>query len=79
MKKEKLNIIRPALVCILILSLICGVIYPLIVTGISQLAFNDKANGSIISVTLKNGETVDIGSEYIAQNFTKYKEINHIK
>ncbi|MEG0132827.1 MAG: K(+)-transporting ATPase subunit C [Clostridium sp.] len=65
------KVLRPAIVCILALTVICGIIYPLAVTGISQLAFKDKANGSIISVTLEDGTKVSYGSELMAQQFTK--------
>ena len=34
----------------LVLLLICGIIYPLAMTGISQVMFGDKANGSIVEV-----------------------------
>lgn len=44
---------------------ICGLLYPLVLTGVSQLAFHDKANGSLITV---NGK--DIGSEFVGQDFT---------
>ena len=40
--------LRPALMMLLFLTLITGVFYPLLVTGISQALFPSKANGSII-------------------------------
>lgn len=54
-----------AIKILLIMTLLCGIIYPLIVTGISQLFFKEKANGSIIEV---NG--VKYGSELLGQQFT---------
>lgn len=49
----------------LVLLLICGVIYPLAMTGISQLLFHKQANGSIVYY---NGKPV--GSELLGQAFT---------
>jgi len=46
-------------------TILLGVIYPLVVTGLAQLLFKDKANGQIIR---KNGEP--IGSRIIAQPFS---------
>lgn len=69
--KKILATLRPALVCLLIFTVICGVLYTGAVTGIAQLVFPVKANGSIITVTLKDGAKKDIGSELIAQEFTK--------
>ncbi|MBL0926970.1 MAG: potassium-transporting ATPase subunit KdpC [Phycisphaerales bacterium] len=59
------SIIRPALVLFAILSMITGVIYPLGITGIAQVAFADKANGSIVNST----EGKPIGSALIGQEF----------
>lgn len=63
--------LRPVLVSFLVLTLICGVVYPVIVTSIAQIAFPNQANGSIITVTQKNGTTIDVGSALIGQTFTK--------
>ncbi len=55
----------------LVLFVICGLIYPLLLTGISQLAFANKANGSLITI---NGEIVGsslIGQEFIDSRFMK--------
>jgi len=57
--------LRPALLVAIVFTVICGVIYPLLTTGIGQAAFNDKANGSLIKV---NG--VVVGSKLIGQTFT---------
>ena len=60
--------IRPALLLLLLLTLITGVIYPLGMTGLAQALFPYQANGSLI---VKDG--VVIGSELIGQNFATEK------
>ncbi len=64
--KTLLTEIRRALVSTLILAVVCCGLYPLVVTGISQLAFKDKANGSLI--TDKDG--IVRGSTLLGQNFS---------
>ena len=56
--------IRPALVVLALLTLVTGVAYPLIVTGIAQVVFPAQANGSLI---LRDGKPV--GSGLIGQPF----------
>ncbi|OEJ55272.1 potassium-transporting ATPase subunit C [Streptomyces agglomeratus] len=58
------RLIGVGLRALLVLTLVCGVIYPLAVTGIAQGLFNDKANGSEISA---DGKVV--GSELIGQTY----------
>ena len=64
-------ILRPALVCFAVMTLLCGVLYPGVVTGIAQLVFPEKANGSIVRVALADGTVREYGSALIAQTFTK--------
>ena len=58
--------ISPGLRINIFFTLLLGIVYPLVVTGICQLAFPHQANGSLIT----QSGTV-IGSELIGQNFTK--------
>src|SRR5579863_8112900 len=58
--------ILPALRAILLMTVLTGLIYPGIVTGLAQVLFRDQANGSLI---VSNGQVV--GSRLIGQNFAK--------
>jgi len=59
------GVIRPALVLFLLLTIVTGVLYPLLVTGIAQQAFPAAANGSLI----RQGDKV-VGSQLIGQAFS---------
>jgi potassium-transporting ATPase KdpC subunit len=54
-----------ALRAVIVFSVLLGIAYPLVVTGISQVAFDDKADGSLIR---QDGEVV--GSGLLGQTFT---------
>jgi len=58
--------ISPALRINIFLTLLLGIAYPLIITGICQVAFPHQANGSLV---VAGGKV--IGSEIIGQNFTR--------
>jgi potassium-transporting ATPase KdpC subunit len=60
--------LRPALVLFVALSVLTGLVYPLAVTGIAQVAFPDKANGSLVT---QGGKVV--GSTLIGQSFSDPK------
>lgn len=64
-------ILRPALVCFAVMTLLCGVLYTAAITGIAQLAFPTQANGSVISVANADGTVQKVGSALIGQDFTK--------
>lgn len=66
MKKIIISTLKPALLVTLVLLVICGLLYPLLLTGIGQAAFNHQANSSIITV---NGK--EVGSEHVGQQFTE--------
>jgi K+-transporting ATPase ATPase C chain len=57
---------RTAILMVLALTLLTGVVYPLVVTGIAQVAFPYQANGSLVV----NSQGQVVGSELIAQGFT---------
>ena len=63
------SLFRPALMLLVLLTLVTGILYPLAITGFAQVAFAGSADGSIIE---RNG--VPVASRLIGQNFsdTKY-------
>lgn len=63
----KKNLITAILMTV-VTTVLLGIIYPLVVTGLSQVLFKDKANGQLIS---RNGEV--LGSRIIGQGFTSAK------
>lgn len=62
--------IRPALVSLIVLTIITGVLYPMLITGIAQGIFPALANGSLI----QHGDKV-IGSNLIGQQFDDPKYV----
>jgi K+-transporting ATPase ATPase C chain len=59
---------RPALVSIILLTVLTGIVYPLLVTGVSQVGMPERANGSLI---VREGKPV--GSALIGQPFSDPK------
>jgi len=60
--------LKIAIVFLVVLTVITGIIYPLVVTGVAQTVFHHKANGSLITEEGKN-----VGSELIGQPFNDPK------
>ena len=63
--KTMKNVLPRALVIFLIFTLVCGLIYTAVVTGLAQLIFPYQANGSIIEIDGKK-----YGSELLGQQYT---------
>ena len=62
----RMSYLRPALVLLILLTLITGIAYPLLTTGLAKLMFSQQANGSLVML----GDEV-VGSSLIGQNFTQ--------
>jgi K+-transporting ATPase ATPase C chain len=58
--------LKPAVMMMLVMTVLTGLVYPAMITGIAQVAFREQANGSLV---VTNGQVV--GSRLIGQNFTK--------
>lgn len=58
--------LKSGFLVMLVMTVLLGVVYPAVVTGISQVLFRDQANGSLIVV---NGQVV--GSRLLGQSFTR--------
>jgi K+-transporting ATPase ATPase C chain len=56
----------PALVMVLLFTVVTGGVYPLVVTAVAQVAFHDKANGSLVE-----RDRQPVGSSLIGQPFTR--------
>ncbi|CFQ41349.1 potassium-transporting ATPase subunit C [Yersinia frederiksenii] len=63
---NKVSYFRPALVLLILLTLITGIAYPLLTTGLAKLLFAQQANGSLAML----GDEI-VGSTLLGQNFTQ--------
>ena len=66
-RESLLQHVRSAVLMTIMLTLLFGLVYPLIMTGISQLVFPSQANGSLI----RDSSGTVIGSALLAQNFAQ--------
>jgi K+-transporting ATPase ATPase C chain len=58
--------LKPAIISVLVFTVLCGLVFPFVITGIAQVIFPHQANGSLIE---KDGKV--IGSELIGQAFSR--------
>ena len=66
MSSPIVSAIRPSIVMTVLFTALCGIAYPLALTGIGQVAMPAQANGSLV----RNGDTV-VGSALIGQGFAR--------
>lgn len=64
--RGKLRMLLVAVRMMVLCTIALGIIYPLAMTGLGQLAFSHKANGSLV----RDGQGNVVGSELLGQNFT---------
>ncbi|MFE7118039.1 potassium-transporting ATPase subunit KdpC [Streptomyces sp. NPDC057654] len=67
--RSTVRLVGAGLRAMLVLTVVCGVIYPLVVTGIAQTAFHSKANGSEVKADGKSA-----GSSLLGQTYTLDKK-----
>lgn len=63
------SVLPKALLIFVILTVICGLLFPLAITGISQLVFPNQANGSIIEVDGKKYGSTLLGQEFTGDTY----------
>lgn len=69
LKSEVKRNYGPALRLAIVSLLLCGLVFPLVVTGFAQVLLHDQANGSLAHLNGSNGRAV--GSYIVAQNFSQ--------
>lgn len=65
LRKELKQGLSPALRLAIVSMILCGLVFPLVITGLAQVLFPYQANGSIATLNNRN-----VGSNLIAQDFT---------
>lgn len=68
-RQNLLRQIRPAIVLVLVLTVITGIIYPVVTTGIAQFVFPSQANGSLVYVSGKPVASSLIGQYWTAPQY----------
>ena len=66
-----IDTLRPAVILIVALALLTGLVFPLAMTGVAQIAFPSQANGSLV----RDGDRI-VGSSLIGQSFTTARYFN---
>lgn len=64
-----MKVAKKALICIVVFTVLCGAVYPVVITGASQLLFKDKANGSIIEVNSKKYGSILLGQQFTGDKY----------
>jgi K+-transporting ATPase ATPase C chain len=65
-QEKRRSVYRPVIAVAVLSLLMCGLLFPLVVTGIAQVAFPSQANGSLVQVGNRT-----VGSYYIDNGFTR--------
>lgn len=66
-----MKILKQSIIVSLVLFLLCGIVYPYLMTGIANVFFKEKAQGSLVYVDNK-----PVGSSLIGQQFTEDKYLH---
>lgn len=64
--KSFMNYFKNALICTIVLGVLCSVVYPAALTLAGQAFFPKQANGSLITVQV-DGQEQTVGSEFVGQ------------
>jgi K+-transporting ATPase KdpC subunit len=65
-----MNVLKQSILMFLVLTIICGILYPLAITAVAQVIFPFQANGSMIGLSGNKGQTSElIGQEFIGNQY----------